>query len=98
MPPSATPLIGWRSRPEDRSRSETTTRVDLLENLLAHRREGTPLLVPLISTGAFMRVLGAIAAAEEPVRIDPRALTWEGEGRTGGPSSTTSSTGYGSRH
>jgi predicted dehydrogenase len=66
---------------EDRSRSETTTRVDLLENLLAHRREGTPLLVPLISTGAFMRVLGAIAAAEEPVRIDPRAITWEGEGR-----------------
>jgi predicted dehydrogenase len=66
---------------EDRSRSETTTRVDLLENLLAHRREGTPLLVPLVSTGAFMGVLGAIAAAEEPVRIDPGAIRWEGEGR-----------------
>jgi predicted dehydrogenase len=66
---------------EDRSRSETTTRVDLLENLLAHRREGTPLLVPLVSTGAFMRVLGAIAAAEEPVRIEPSAIRWEGEGR-----------------
>ena len=37
--------------------------------------------MPLISTGAFMRVLGAIAAAEEPVRIDPRAITWEGEGQ-----------------
>jgi predicted dehydrogenase len=66
---------------EDQSRTETTTRVDLLENLLAHRRDGTPLLVPLASTGAFMRVLGAVAAAEEPVRIDPRAITWEGEDR-----------------
>ena len=66
---------------EDRSRAETTTRVDLLENLLAHRRDGAPLLVPLVSTGAFMRVLGAIAAAEEPVRIDPRAVRWEGEGK-----------------
>jgi predicted dehydrogenase len=71
---------------EDRSRTETTTRVDLVENLLAYRREGTPLLVPLISTGAFMRVLGAIAAAEEPVRIDPRSITWEGEGRDRRPS------------
>jgi predicted dehydrogenase len=66
---------------EDRSRSETTARIDLLENLLAHRRDGTPLLVPLVNTGAFMQVLGAIAAAEEPVRIDPRAIRWEGEGR-----------------
>ena len=64
---------------EDQSRTETTTRVDLLENLLAHRPDGAPLLVPLASTGAFMRVLGAVAAAEEPVRIDPRAITWEGE-------------------
>jgi predicted dehydrogenase len=66
---------------EDRSSTETTTRVDLLENLLAHRRDGAPLLVPLVSTGAFMRVLGAIAAAEEPVRIDPRAIRWQGEGQ-----------------
>jgi predicted dehydrogenase len=64
----------------DQSRIEVTTRVDLLENLLAHRRDGVPLLVPLVSTGAFMRVLGAVAAAEEPVRIDPRAISWEGEG------------------
>jgi predicted dehydrogenase len=71
---------------EDRSRTETTTRVDLLENLLAHRRDGAPLLVPLVSTGAFMRVLGAIAEAEEPVRIDPRAIRWEGEGKDRRPS------------
>jgi len=66
---------------EYQSRTETTTRVDLLENLLAHRRDGVPLLVPLASTGAFMRVLGAVAAAEEPLRIDPRAIAWEGEDR-----------------
>ncbi|HEX6761125.1 MAG TPA: DUF6807 family protein [Propionibacteriaceae bacterium] len=60
-------------------RTEVTTRVDLLENLLAHRRDGAPLLAPLVSTGAFMRVLAAIAAADEPVRIDPRAIDWQGE-------------------
>jgi predicted dehydrogenase len=65
---------------EDQSRTESTGRVDLLENLLAHRHDGAPLLVPLVSTGAFMRVLAAVAAAEEPVRIDPRAIRWEGEG------------------
>jgi predicted dehydrogenase len=62
-------------------RTEVTARVDLVENLLAHRREGAPLLVPLVSTGAFMRVLAAVAAAEEPVRIDPRAVEWQGEDR-----------------
>ena len=66
---------------EDQSRTEITNRVDLLENLLAHRREGAPLLVPLVSTGAFMRVLDAVAAAGEPVRVDPRAIRWEGEGQ-----------------
>lgn len=65
----------------DQSRTEITNRLDLLENLLAHRRDGTPLLVPLVSTGAFMRVLGAVAAAEEPVRVDPRSIRWEGEGQ-----------------
>jgi predicted dehydrogenase len=64
---------------EERSRTETATRVDLLENLLDHRTNGSPLLVPLANTGAFMRVLGAIAAAEEPVRVDPSAVRWEGE-------------------
>ncbi len=66
---------------EDQNRTETTTRVDLLENLLAHRRNGTPLLVPLASTGAFMRVLDAVTAAGEPVRVDPRAIQWQGEGQ-----------------
>ena len=63
----------------DQTRTETTGRTDLFENLLAHRRDGSELLVPLASTGAFMRVLAAVADADEPTRIDPRAIRWEGE-------------------
>jgi hypothetical protein len=59
----------------------TTARTDLLENLLAHRQNGSALLVPLASTGAFMRVLAAVSDADEPIRIDPRAVRWEGEGQ-----------------
>src|SRR5687768_17541373 len=66
---------------EDQNHTEITTREDLLENLLAYRRNGTPLLVPLVSAGACMRVLAAVAAADEPVRVDPRAIRWEGEGQ-----------------
>jgi len=61
------------------TRTEATGRTDLVENLLAHRRDGSPLLVPLASTGAFMRVLAAVAE-HEPVQIDPGAVRWEGEG------------------
>jgi predicted dehydrogenase len=64
----------------DGSRTEALGRTGLLENLLAYRRDGSALLVPLASTGAFMRVLDAIARADEPVRIDPRAIRWHGEG------------------
>lgn len=53
-------------------------RDDLLENLLDHRRDGTPLLVPLESTGAFMRVVEAIRTADEPYRIPPEFVTWVG--------------------
>lgn len=60
------------------TRSEITERTDLLENLVAFRRGEAPLLVPLRSTGAFMRVLDAVAAAAEPMRIDPRAIDWQG--------------------
>lgn len=62
------------------TQSLTVGRDDLLENLVAHRVDRTSLLVPLASTGAFMRVLDAVALAEEPVRIDPRAISWSGEG------------------
>jgi predicted dehydrogenase len=63
------------------TRTEITGRTDLLENLLAYRRDGSALLVPLVSTGAFMRVLAAVANADEPIRIDPRAIRWEGDGQ-----------------
>ncbi|HEX8508682.1 MAG TPA: Gfo/Idh/MocA family oxidoreductase [Propionibacteriaceae bacterium] len=66
---------------DGQTRTVTVTRDDLLENLLAFRRGESALLVPLSSTGAFMRVLDAVARAEEPVRIDPAAITWSGEGQ-----------------
>ena len=62
------------------TRSVSVGRDDLLENLLAFRRGESSLLVPLASTGAFMRVLDAVATAEEPIRIDPRSIAWLGEG------------------
>ncbi|MGL3198505.1 MULTISPECIES: DUF6807 family protein [Curtobacterium] len=59
----------------------TTTyeRTELLENLLDHRTTGAPLLVPLVSTGAFVEVLEAVRATE-PVQIDHPWVTWEGDG------------------
>ena len=80
-PPSPTPPTGSRSRRMARPGRRSPARTDLVENLLAHRRDGSPLLVPLASTGAFMRVLAAVADADEPIRIDPRAIRWEGEGQ-----------------
>ncbi|WP_413600266.1 DUF6807 family protein [Curtobacterium sp. Curtsp57] len=56
------------------------TRTDLLENLLAHRADGVPLLVPLDSTGAFMRVVEAMRTAPEPTRIEPRFVEVVGTG------------------
>jgi hypothetical protein len=62
------------------TRTVNAVREDLLENLLAFRREDAELLVPLVNTGAFMRVLDAVARADEPVKIDPRAVIWSGDG------------------
>ncbi|NNC12792.1 Gfo/Idh/MocA family oxidoreductase [Planctomonas sp. JC2975] len=55
-------------------------RADLLENLIDHRATGVPLIVPLESTGAFMRVVEAIRLAPEPVKIAPENVAWQGEG------------------
>jgi predicted dehydrogenase len=44
-------------------------RTDLLENLVAHVRTGTQLLVPLARTGAFMQVVEAVRSAAEPTPI-----------------------------
>lgn len=55
-------------------------RTNLLENLLEHRAKGVPLLSPLSSSGAFMRVLDAVRLAPPPQPIDPAYVTWQGEG------------------
>ncbi len=59
---------------------ETYGRTDLLENLLAARDSGAPLLCGLADTGAFTTVLEAIRTAPEPQEISGGHVTWEGEG------------------
>lgn len=58
---------------EDRVEFDGTSvvhpRTDLLENLVAHLREGADLLVPLERTAGFMRVLEAVRLAPEPETI-----------------------------
>ena len=50
-------------------------RAGLLADLVDHVVVGTPLLVPVASAGAFMRVLEAVRTAPDPLRIDPRYVT-----------------------
>src|SRR5690606_5478587 len=57
-------------------------RTNLLENLLDARLAGTPLLCPLESTGAFMRVLNAVRTAPDPVPIDPTHVRWHQDDRS----------------
>ncbi|MBY8873753.1 Gfo/Idh/MocA family oxidoreductase [Micromonospora sp. PLK6-60] len=49
-------------------------RVDLLENLLAHRTGGVPLVAPLERTWGFTVVLAMIAAAPPPTPVPDRYL------------------------
>ncbi len=59
--------------------SGSYSRTGLVENLLAARQGSAQLLVPLASTGAFMRVMDAVGRAD--VRDVPTGLvTWHGEG------------------
>ncbi|MBG6237710.1 putative dehydrogenase [Mycetocola sp. CAN_C7] len=59
--------------------SQTYGREDLLENLLAHRIDGRPLLAPLEKTGAFVRFVEEVAGT--PVHpIDPSHVRWQGDG------------------
>ncbi|MER7714013.1 Gfo/Idh/MocA family oxidoreductase [Streptomyces werraensis] len=44
-------------------------RTDLLENLVAHLRDGSPLLVTPDDTGAFMQVVEAIRTAPDPAPL-----------------------------
>ncbi|MGO4192785.1 DUF6807 family protein [Arthrobacter sp. YAF17] len=61
-------------------RRETFGRIDLLENLLAARTAGEPLLCALADTGAFTAVLEAIRTAPEPLAISSDHITWHGDG------------------
>ncbi|MGQ4332948.1 Gfo/Idh/MocA family protein [Streptomyces hayashii] len=46
---------------------------DLLENLVEHLTDGTPLLVPPAATESFMRVVEAIRTAPDPVQLPEEA-------------------------
>jgi predicted dehydrogenase len=62
----------WYTRDEVELRTpggyevSTHDRVDLLENLVAHLRDGAELLVPLYRTGAFTDVVEAVGRAPDP--------------------------------
>ncbi|MFB9235872.1 Gfo/Idh/MocA family protein [Plantactinospora siamensis] len=58
-------------------------RVDLLENLLAHRAGGVPLVAPLARTRMFTAVLAVLAAAPPPAPVPDRFLRPHPDG--GGP-------------
>ncbi|MDT0446713.1 Gfo/Idh/MocA family protein [Streptomyces johnsoniae] len=58
-------------------------RTDLLANLVAHLREGVPLLVPLARTGAFTRVVEAVRTAPDPLALPPDV--WRSEPGDSGP-------------
>ncbi|RBM08195.1 hypothetical protein DEH69_24055 [Streptomyces sp. PT12] len=44
-------------------------RTDLLANLVAHLRDGAPLLVPLERTGAFTRLVETVRTAPDPAEL-----------------------------
>lgn len=64
----------------DGERRESYGRTDLLENLLAARATGEPLLCGLEDTGAFTTVLEAIRTSPAPAPIGAEHLSWEGGG------------------
>ena len=66
-----TPRAAW---------SLQSNRTDLLEDLLAARRDpGARLLCDVRDTGAFMRVLEAVRTAPDPTAIASTFVTWLGE-------------------
>lgn len=66
------------------SLADVPGRVDLLSNLLDHRANDTPLLVPLADTIDFTTVLEALTAPDTPAPhlLDDRHVTTEGAVRT----------------
>jgi len=66
--------------PGDAGPRHVPGRVGLLQNLLANRADGTPLLAPLARTAPFTAVLEAIVAAPDPQPVDPSAVVAHGAG------------------
>ena len=64
---------------------ESFGRTDLLENLVDHLTGGTELLVPLADTVGFTCVLEATQDRPAPLALDPRHVTWAGEGEGAHP-------------
>ncbi|XVV09691.1 Gfo/Idh/MocA family protein [Actinoplanes sp. CA-131856] len=62
--------------------TEVPGRVDLLTNVLDHRADGTPLLVPLSATADFTSVLEALAGAPLPQLLDGDTVAVDGPHRT----------------
>ncbi len=62
------------------TRTLTFGRADLLDDLLTARATGRRPLCPVDDTAAFMRVLDAVRAAEEPTPIGDEHVKWDGEG------------------
>jgi predicted dehydrogenase len=61
-------------------RTSHYNRVDMLQNLIDHRSLGTPLLLPLSDTGAFMRVMDALRTSGPPVHIERKYIEQRDEG------------------
>ncbi|GAA5202402.1 Gfo/Idh/MocA family oxidoreductase [Microbacterium jejuense] len=55
-------------------------RVALLDDLVAHIRDGADLVAPLARTGAFTRVLEAVVDGPAPIPVDPRLVRSERRG------------------
>lgn len=55
-------------------------RTDLLRNLVAHLRDGEPLLVPPECTGGFMRLVEAIRTAPDPTELPGTAWRTDPDG------------------
>ncbi|GAA3737544.1 Gfo/Idh/MocA family oxidoreductase [Plantactinospora mayteni] len=67
--------------PGDPGSREVPGRVNLLENLLAHRADpGVPLIAPLARTAAFTALVQAISAAPEPELVGGERVVATGAG------------------
>jgi predicted dehydrogenase len=64
--------------PGDEDFREIAGRVNLLENLVRHRADGTPLIAPLARTEPFTAVLGVLDAAPEPAFVGGDLVVEEG--------------------